>query len=69
MVFEKNLEKIEEIVRDLEEGGLPLNKSVEKFEEGVKLIKECYKEIENAELKVETIVKDNSDVINETNKK
>ena len=61
MVFEKNLEKIDEIVRDLEEGELPLNKSIEKFEEGVKLIKECYKEIENAELKVETIIRENSD--------
>ena len=69
MVFEKNLEKIDEIVRDLEEGELSLNKSVEKFEEGVKLIKECYKEIETAELKIETIIRENSDVINGTSKK
>ena len=69
MVFEKNLEKIDEIVKDLEEGELSLNKSVERFEEGVKLIKECYKEIETAELKIETIIRENSDVINGTSKK
>jgi len=69
MVFEKNLEKIDEIVRDLEEGELSLNKSVERFEEGVKLIKECYKQIETAELKIETIIIENSDVINGTSKK
>jgi len=69
MVFEKNLEKIDEIVRDLEEGELSLNKSVERFEEGVKLIKECYKQIETAELKIETIIRENSDVINGTSKK
>ena len=45
MTFEENLKKINKIVEVLEDGDLPLNESVQKFEEGVKLIKECYKEL------------------------
>ncbi len=35
--FEKDLEKLEGIVEALEEGGLPLDQSLKKFEEGIKL--------------------------------
>ena len=39
--FEKDLEKLESIVESLEEGGLPLDASIKKFEEGIKLAKRC----------------------------
>ena len=55
--FEENLEKLKEIVEDLESGDLPLKDSLEKFQNGVDIIKQCYKELETAELKIETITK------------
>lgn len=54
--FEKSLKKISEIVEKLEQGDLSLDKSIEKFEEGTKLIKECYNELEKVKKKVEIIV-------------
>jgi len=55
--FEDNLEKLKRIVEGLESGDIPLKESINKFVEGTEIIKQCYKELEEAELKVETIVK------------
>lgn len=54
--FEKSLEKIKKIVDQLESSELSMDKSIEKFEEGTKLIKECYKKLEDVKKKVELIV-------------
>ncbi|MFW5981908.1 MAG: exodeoxyribonuclease VII small subunit [Halanaerobiaceae bacterium] len=59
--FEKALEDLENIVNDLEDGGLPLDKSLDKFTEGVKLIKYCNKELSKAEKKIEMVVNEGDD--------
>ena len=56
--FEKALERLESIVNQLEQGELSLDESLKIFEEGVKLSKTCLKMLDDAERKVEILVKD-----------
>lgn len=56
--FEKALERLETIVTELERGELSLDESLKIFEEGVKLSKTCLKMLDDAERKVEILVKD-----------
>lgn len=55
--FEESLTKLEEIVASLERGDLSLEDSVRLFEEGTRLSAECRKQLEEAEGKVELLVK------------
>ena len=55
--FEATLEELEGIVAKLEGGDLPLEKSLELFERGVHLSRECQKRLDDAERKVEILVK------------
>jgi exodeoxyribonuclease VII small subunit len=55
--FEEKLEKLKAIVEGLESGEIPLKESIDKFKEGADIIRQCYKELEEAELKVETVMK------------
>ncbi len=55
--FEESLTKLEGIVGQLERGDLSLEESVRLFEEGTRLSSECRKQLEEAEGKVETLVK------------
>ena len=55
--FEESLKQLETIVAQLERGDLPLEDSVRIFEEGVRLSAECKKQLEEAEGKVELLVK------------
>ena len=57
MGFEDNLKKLEKIVDDLLSEKLSLEKSIEKFEEGVKLVDTCLKALEGMKKKVEIIAK------------
>ena len=57
MKFEDAIEKLEKIVAELEEGGLPLEKSLKKFEEGIKLSRFCSKKLKEAERKIELLTK------------
>ncbi len=57
MKFEDALKKLEEIVEELEEGGLSLDESLARYEEGIKLSNLCTKKLEVAKKKVETLVK------------
>lgn len=50
--FEENMNKLETIVADLEKGDLNLDDSVKKFEEGIKISKECNEMLEEAEKKI-----------------
>ena len=50
--FESSLKKLEKIVAKLEEGNIDLDDSIKSFEEGVMLVKECQKQLSEAELKV-----------------
>jgi exodeoxyribonuclease VII small subunit len=49
--FEASLEKLEQIVRKLEGGDINLEDSVKSFEEGIGLVKECQKQLSEAERK------------------
>jgi exodeoxyribonuclease VII small subunit len=57
--FEETLERLERIVQELEKGDVPLEKSLTLFEEGVKLSNACRQELEQAEGKVEILLKQN----------
>ena len=55
--FEEGLAELETIVEQLENGELPLEKSLELFEKGVKLSDTCRKQLQEAESKVEILLK------------
>ncbi|MBZ5498113.1 MAG: exodeoxyribonuclease VII small subunit [Acidobacteriia bacterium] len=55
--FESNLKLLEEIVGKLEGGDLTLDHALELFEEGVKISRFCNAKLEEAERKVETLIK------------
>ncbi len=55
--FEKDLEKLESVVAALEEGGLSLDESLKRFEEGVKLSRRCEKALHEAEKKIEVLMR------------
>jgi len=55
--FEKTLARLEEVVRKLESPQLSLDDAMRLFEEGVALSRECQKQLEEAEGKVEILLK------------
>jgi exodeoxyribonuclease VII small subunit len=60
--FEDCLQRLEKIVHELEKGDVPLEKSLTLFEEGMQLSTTCRKELEEAEGKVEILLKQNGKV-------
>ena len=60
--FEEQMENLEQIVSELEKGNLNLDDSVIKFEEGIKISKECNKILQEAEKKITMLVNENSEV-------
>lgn len=57
--FEASLEALEQIVRELEDGDLPLEKSLELFEQGIRLSRECQERLGQAERRIEILLRDN----------
>jgi exodeoxyribonuclease VII small subunit len=57
--FESSLEELERIVRELEQGELPLERSLELFEQGVALSRECQDRLNQAERRIEILMRDN----------
>ena len=57
--FEASLEALEQIVRQLESGDLPLEKSLELFEQGIRLSRECQDRLSQAERRIEVLMRDN----------
>lgn len=55
--FEAGLDELEKIVRELEGGDLPLERSLELFEKGVNLSESCRTRLQDAETKVEILLK------------
>ena len=55
--FEENMKRLEEIASELEKGDLDLDTSVTKFEEGMKISKECSEMLEKAEKKITMLIK------------
>ena len=56
--FEEKIESLENIVSKLEKGDLNLDDSMAKFEEGMKLSKQCSDLLENAEKRITILLKD-----------
>lgn len=57
VTFEASMVRLDEIVKALEKGDVPLEESIKLFEEGTKLAAKCSELLTNAELKVSTLVK------------
>jgi exodeoxyribonuclease VII small subunit len=55
--FEECLQRLEVIVKEMERGDLPLEQSLKLFEEGIALSGSCRKELEEAEGKIEILLK------------
>ena len=58
--FEEAFQKLESIVKKLEDGNLSLEESLKAFEEGVRLSRFCSKKLDEAEKKVEMLLKDSN---------
>lgn len=60
--FEENMENLEKIVSELEKGDLNLDDSVSKFEEGMKISKECNKILEDAEKRITVLLNKDGEI-------
>ena len=58
MKFEEAMEKLQKITQELEQENLPLEESLQKFEEGMKLASFCEKKLEEVEKKIQILVKE-----------
>jgi len=65
--FEEAMKELEEIANKLEKNELDLDKSVEIFEEGMKLSKKCSDILENAEKRITILINDGKDNLTEEN--
>lgn len=54
--FESNLQRLEQIVRAMERGDVPLEESLKLFQEGTELVRSCGKLLDEAELQVKKIM-------------
>lgn len=57
MNFEENVEQLEKVVQELENGNLNLEDSIKKFEEGMAISKKCNEILEAAEKKITVLIK------------
>ena len=60
--FESSLSSLEQIVTQLESGDLPLERALELFEEGVGLARRCQSQLEDAERKVEMLLRERGEI-------
>ncbi len=65
MSFEQSLERLEQIVKEMESGSLSLEKMITRFEEGQKLLKQCSGKLEEVERKIEALVKKGDQMVPE----
>ena len=56
--FEAALSRLEQVVQRLEKGELPLEESLQVYEEGIRLSRFCHAKLEEAQGKIELLVKD-----------
>ena len=54
--FEGNMQRLEQIVRAMERGDVPLEESLKLFQEGTDLVRQCGKLLDDAELQVKKIM-------------
>lgn len=57
--FEEKLEELNKIAEKIEKGDLSLEESVKKFEEGMKISKECNETLDKAEKKITELINNN----------
>ena len=62
--FEENLQKLEEIVKKLENGDIPLDDAIKEFNEAMELANICDKKLKNAEEALTKIVKEDNQLEN-----
>jgi exodeoxyribonuclease VII small subunit len=55
--FESALDELEKVVKELESGDLPLDRSLELFSRGMQLSESCRKQLEEAETRVEMLIR------------
>ena len=55
--FESNMQRLEQIVRAMERGDVPLDESLKLFQEGTELVRACGKMLDEAQLQIEKVVK------------
>lgn len=56
--FEESLRRLEEIVERLERGDVPLEESLAMYEEGVRLSRACFDQLQDAELRLKTLARE-----------
>lgn len=54
--FEANMQRLEQIVRSLERGDVPLEESLKLFQEGTSLVRDCGKLLDDAQLQVQKVM-------------
>lgn len=54
--FEQSLSQLEKIVQELEDGDLPLEKAIKKFEEGIRLSKLCGQKLDETEKRINLLM-------------
>jgi len=64
--FEKAMQQLEQIVADLEAGDIPLEKALQKFEEGMALSKYCAERLDETERKVSLLLADDQGQLEES---
>ncbi len=60
--FEEALEALEKIVTELENTELPLEEALKRFEDGIKLARRCHQLLEEAEQKIEVLLKEDEEL-------
>jgi len=63
--FENGLQELEQIVKEMESGDLPLERALELYEKGMKLSERCRKQLEEAETRIEMLVRKGDRVLPE----
>lgn len=62
MTFEESMQRLEQIVRAMERGEVPLEESLKLFQEGTQLVASCEKLLENAQLQVKKVLTDSNGI-------
>ncbi len=60
--FEEALEALEKIVTELENTELPLEEALKRFEEGIKLARRCHQLLEEAEQRIEVLLREDEEL-------
>ena len=63
--FEEAMKKLEQITAELEKGDLSLDEAVKKFEEGIKLSKQCNKILEDTEKRINILINNDGNITEE----